>query len=1303
MKLSRRAVAVLVLHAFVLQPALAAAQAVKAGVVTTVEGNVTARRVVLPAPVPLKFKDDVFLQDNITTGDQSFARFLLGGKAVVTVRERSRLTITEIPGRSEVNIEGGKIGMAVARDRMRPGEVINIRTPNAIVAVRGTVLVVEVSQATAQAGGAVGGGVTTDVFLLKDNVDVTHVDPATSRAIGSPHFLTMMQRFTAVGAALPKISAITPDMLGGIQAGLSGRGGVGGGNGAGSQEQAKAQVIEATNAVLAAVTGTGDTQLIQAPALPATTLVQEQGPPDVPLITIPDDTTIDELIPSGGESTPPLPPLPPLPPPPIVEDLPEILVQNESLDLPPGQALRVFTTVESRDKVSPFARILDSEVTTSGTGDLFRVANGAEVTLNSLLLDVVDSTIDVARNLLRVNGILFGFNPSGLIAIDPSTIHSAVELIRVGPNGFLATAGPLLIALDSTLDVDNQLLHVLGDGGPNPGIVVAGGRLLEFVRTILDLESNLVRLFDGGSVVGGGGGVPLVLLQDSTYGGGIAPGAVSGGSLLRMFSQVGRAGSVLAILGPYLSAVDSEITARDAPLFNINDGASIFSLATDAFASFLRSAVSVPTSFVNIETNTSFTPPGQETVVGSGEAVEIVLNGSLIDARQTDFDILGAFLRLQNEVDFTQLGPSPTIRVEGASAAARARVDTSGNFFQMTAAAGRPAPVMTISAALLEAINAELFTGDPTINTATFSFISDGAHLETTGGDYLFKFTNSAVDTAGNILTARGSPRGLPTIVLAGRLLFGQDSTFNTTSRGGVGACCSGFFIGEGAQLTINDPGAATRLVNSIFSSGPDGQSGGTFFHVTDATNTGTIVAPASVVLAGTLLSMLDSTVTSLFSMNNVTRSTFTSSSPNALVEAVGSIIQAGGFDPFTETTTRAWFLLVVASASNGVDGAAATVSLAGPLALLTGAGSNVTLTADVLGVFNGAQFSSTTSAVLIQLVDVVLNAGTATSAFEGRVLHLSGVGGPSGNNRAKVTLDGGLFRATNGLLNLRRGLIGVFAGGELTVNGSGDPVAHIVGGTGSHLLATNASSSMVDLQGRGDHLMETTLDDVTVEHGSDRAVQAAGGAPLARTLVQFDNATVTTNRLARFDQVLFEATAPIFRVNNSTVNSNNATHPNAIDLSFKAKVTSLGPIMALNGATVNVHNGHALNLNHSLMQVNGDLFSLGNGSLLNVVNGALVRVGPGSVLNVSGALAAFFGAGNNRIQVAGGGCDGACPTIHGIPYLLVNGATLNTNLNVGPNPLKNSHLGSLVSVGGNSPAIIVDGSGGSKATITAP
>ena len=87
-----------------LLPSLALAQT-RAGVVTNLEGSATAARSRAPEPVALKFKDDVLLNDRIVTGDRSIVRMLLGGKAVVTVRERSAFTITEVPGKSTINLD----------------------------------------------------------------------------------------------------------------------------------------------------------------------------------------------------------------------------------------------------------------------------------------------------------------------------------------------------------------------------------------------------------------------------------------------------------------------------------------------------------------------------------------------------------------------------------------------------------------------------------------------------------------------------------------------------------------------------------------------------------------------------------------------------------------------------------------------------------------------------------------------------------------------------------------------------------------------------------------------------------------------------------------------------------------------------------------------------------------------------------------------------------------------------------------------------------------------------------------------
>jgi hypothetical protein len=69
------------------------------------------------------------MRDRVTTGEAAITRILLGGKVIVTARERSTLTITEVPGLSTIHLSSGRIAVAVDKSRMTGGERVDIRTP----------------------------------------------------------------------------------------------------------------------------------------------------------------------------------------------------------------------------------------------------------------------------------------------------------------------------------------------------------------------------------------------------------------------------------------------------------------------------------------------------------------------------------------------------------------------------------------------------------------------------------------------------------------------------------------------------------------------------------------------------------------------------------------------------------------------------------------------------------------------------------------------------------------------------------------------------------------------------------------------------------------------------------------------------------------------------------------------------------------------------------------------------------------------------------------------------------------------
>jgi hypothetical protein len=170
-------------------------EAPKAGVVTTLQGTASVARST-QEPRPLKFKDDVFVQDRITTGDDSIVRILLGGKAVVTVRERSVLTISETPTTATIEVGSGKVAVAVAKERMRAGDSVEVKTPNAVAGIRGTILIAEVAQESASRA-------STQFTLLTGIVDVAGLDAVTGRATGPRVTMQPLQTLGMAGFTRP--------------------------------------------------------------------------------------------------------------------------------------------------------------------------------------------------------------------------------------------------------------------------------------------------------------------------------------------------------------------------------------------------------------------------------------------------------------------------------------------------------------------------------------------------------------------------------------------------------------------------------------------------------------------------------------------------------------------------------------------------------------------------------------------------------------------------------------------------------------------------------------------------------------------------------------------------------------------------------------------------------------------------------------------------------------------------------------------------------------------------------------------
>jgi hypothetical protein len=181
----------------------------------------------------------------------------------------------------------------------------------------------------------------------------------------------------------------------------------------------------------------------------------------------------------------------------------------------------------------------------------------------------------------------------------------------------------------------------------------------------------------------------------------------------------------------------------------------------------------------------------------------------------------------------------------------------------------------------------------------------------------------------------------------------------------------------------------------------------------------------------------------------------------------------------------------------------------------------------------------------------------------------------------------------------------------------------------------------------------------------------------------------VSGRKALLIDRALLVASAPLLNLKAGS-SSNFTTDVDAIDLSFKAKVTSVGPVVKLDASVMNVLSGAAIRVaGGSFLNVTGDLLELRNGSTLTLLNGPVLNITGNSVAKIFGAFVNFNGAGGNAINITNSLCGGPCAVLGGINVKLIGGAVASIT-----NPIKNPGLGTIFYSANSAAAIVVDGAG---------
>ena len=595
------------------------------GVVTTLAGQATVARAALASPVPLRFKDDVFLRDRIATAERSVVRVLLGGKALVTVRELSTLTVTEDTGRSTVDLTAGKIAMGVLRQRMRPGEVIEIRTPNAIAAIRGTVLVVELIP---EPGGTPGAPrYTTKVHVLHGLVDVS--DPKNPGA--PPAQVGAMQSWSRTGSDTSSLVPLTAAAAQQVFVGLHAAPQIAESphefiQHVTAREQAKAVAVAEFLAPAAAGAGAGGDSAAPA-GMSSPTAPVGSGITDAPVIPVVSSTNAS-APPAGGAASPP----------------------TGSAASPP----------------TGLAQIIYNGQTVTSPGSLYTLSGSQQDSLAVPILEAAGSLLSIAQQLVQISGAA-AFTSSGstpLLYLDPTTL-TATSLLSLDGGATASLAGALFQDVDGVLTLRADFLRLTGSGrllgtGAAALVDLAGTRAAAAGSVLAMSNSAVLDLISASA--------PLLSMTRSAA---LATGSnladISGGATVRLGQLAALTGSTLTVQGHALSLAGSATMTVRGDLFRLAGG-SAMTITNGALLSLSGSSIlNVAGALVNfIGTGNSLSITNNLCAAGGctlvGNIPVLVTGGATLSLGNNPFPNLG-----QSQNTLTLSPNAAVISVSGAA------------------------------------------------------------------------------------------------------------------------------------------------------------------------------------------------------------------------------------------------------------------------------------------------------------------------------------------------------------------------------------------------------------------------------------------------------------------------------------------------------------------------------------------------------------------------------------------------------------------------------------------------------------
>ena len=878
MKRARRDLGLILLAAALLCPGIAGAEPAL-GVVTTLAGQATRTAAGAPtAGAALRFRDDVFGADTIRTAERSLVRVLLERKAVLTVRELSVLRLTEETQRAAVDLQSGGIALSVARARMRPGESIEIQTPNATAAVRGTTVIVETR------------GAVTHFHLLTGSLDVaSRARPSAWQRLQAPASLTV------TGAAVGGPRALDDATRARLSADYLGLRGVVPSAPAElvAQEQAKAVLL----ARLLVGDGAGDNE-IEALAVPEVRIDHEA--PGMERAT--EAPVQAQAAPSTVPAQPTLPP----PPPAHVYTNQTVTVTGDLLNVPAAATINLATglvgatgsTATVSNEVVDVTGLLTAgslsplialDASTLAARNLLQVQTGRVTLSGGPLLEAVGGGVSTTDDLLRVvsGGRLVGPTADPLLSLSGGTLAvgngSGDRLLELtGAGSTVSLAGSLLAATGSTVSLTGTSLvevssgATLGAGGATPLVELTGGALiLNSAATGFLFSSTVPSTLAAGLLATHGTDVNAALASPGnllsvsgpvTSTSSAALLALTGGSVrARNVGVVSTAAGALTLAGAFLdrSGPGGTLATTD-DLLNVSGGGHLSAGGAGALVRLANTTVTVGNG------------SGDQLFQLTGAGSAATLAGGLLDASATGLTLTGsALVDVSTGAVLTATGPGPLATLSGGS-------------LSLGAAAG-----FTFTSTGASQIAGSLLATTGTGVTSTGNLVTVSGSLTDTGAAPLLDLTGGAVAARNGVLVSAANGRlalNGPALGRTGGTLTLTDDLVSITSGGRLTDTGAGPLLAFSAG-TVNIGNAAGDQLFVVNGVGSQAALAGP---VLSATGTALSLTGNALVEVSTSGTLTDATTTRLLSLSGGSL-TLGAATSAVLVNTAGTATLAGG------------------------------------------------------------------------------------------------------------------------------------------------------------------------------------------------------------------------------------------------------------------------------------------------------------------------------------------------------------------------------------------------------------------------